>query len=260
MGSIRKTILVFVFLLAGCNGIPRESTAPAMPQGYKAFEFPREFNSLPLAGALVAISPNQGFRYLGHLVEDCGLDREKLRPVPGLVALPSFKLTENADVNLLAVLGKLISVDVASNNIKSVQVDLGPTRYENLVPIKVVRNAQERKSVLLKLCGDVLKSDNVFWISDTLKTESFKLTFKNEAGLKIGVSAQNLPKFVTKVGAGVDIKVGVDGSVEITSPVYVGFRAAYPSELLTGTIETFAVTRRKPKIMILGDDIYSLEK
>jgi hypothetical protein len=226
-----------------------------LPLGFEPFEWPQDFGGLPLVGALVQISPTQGFRYLIPL-EECGLDKEILMPIPGVIAIPSVALNENADVNLAANISRIINFGSSARAAQKIAINLGPTTDEMILAGRVVLNAAKHPEILAERCGQFLGLENVFWVSNALKSRSFKLTFYEEKGGKLEVSSEKLPQFVSKAKADVGISATGDGGVEITSPVYVGFRYAPPAELLTGKIQPFAVDETRTSIAF-GEEIFA---
>lgn len=248
--------LVLGVLVSACSTpVPKNAMGVVLPTGYQPFEWPRDFGGLPLAGALVQISPTQGFRYLITL-QECGLDKEVLTPIHGVMAIPSFTLDESADANLAFGLIKVVNLEASAKAAKKIKVEVGLTTDEMLIPGRIVQNAIKHNEKLIKQCGNFLKLKGVFWISDALKSRSFKLTFHDEKGGKIAVKAEQLPYFVSKASAGVDISATADGEVEVRTPVYVGFRYAAPAELLTGEIQTFT-KGETGKPIVFGDELFA---
>ena len=259
MGWMATLGLAIGVTLVGCaTGPPRGAIASVLPTGYQPFEWPRDFGGLPLVGALVQISPTQGLRYLITL-EECGLDKEVLRPIPGTIALPSFALNSSANASLGVGLVKAINLEASAKRAASLMVDVGLTTDEMILPGRVLENAKKNRDTLITRCGNFLNGPGTYWISNALKSQSFTLVFRDEKGGKITVTANQLPQFVSKASVDVDISVTADGSVAVKTPVYVGFRGAAPSELLTGEPRwAFSKTSEVPlDHLISGDEIFA---
>ena len=246
-------ILIFTWIWSG----PTESQGLRWPVGYQGFDFPQEFGGRSLPGALVQISPNKGFRYLGHLVEDCGIDASAARPTPGIIAIPSFSYSRDQKVSFVAKLAAYLSFNAEATSNHTADIILGPTRDYSLTPLRLIRAAQENLSTLEKLCGPILKAKNVFWISDALMTDSLTFKFKRSDGVAVNLSVEGLEAVVTGGSLSAKISLTHDGGVEVRAPLYVAFRAAYPSELLRGTLTPFSINGQRQPKPTFGDEIYA---
>lgn len=240
----------------GDGRTPFEQASPSL-LGYQTFPWPQDFGTLPLAGALVQLTPRYGFRYLIPLSE-CGFDSDAITPVGGVIALPSVKISHSAGVVIRASVPAMLSFGQRAKASKTISLESGLTANELLLPGRVAQNAIKNHLVIMAKCGHLLKGKNVFWISDALRSRSFKLTFHDEGGAKISINASNLPAFVQKATSGADISATQDGSVEVVLPIYVGFRQAVPGELLTGELTSaFGSSGDSVAPTVLGDYIFS---
>lgn len=228
-----------------------------MPRGFRALEMPADFGGRALAGSLVQISPQRGFRYLGHL-SDCGLPNQALAVLPSLgpdAQVSNRKL--NVDISIGAKILQFFSVDVDADKVSRMQVTLGPVVDEMVIPIAVVSAARANSTVLRQRCGDFLKERNVFWVNNALKAEGLTIQLLDEAGAAISASAAELKGVASDVSASTAVRIGTGGVLVVDKPVYIAFRDAPPFELLTGDVSLFSVDENvESPMLVYGDEIF----
>jgi hypothetical protein len=236
---------------------PKEALGFLLPAGYQPFDWPRDYGRLPLPGSLVQITVDKGFRYLLPL-KDCGIDPIALIPEPGYIALPSIKFDSRRSAEVLSALQKVLNLGASGATARTIEIELGAVSDEMIVPAAVIANALEKAETVKQKCGKYLEAKNVYWINNALKSEYFHLTFRNTEEEAIKVSADNLSSYIGSVTADVHVKALTDGRVRVGIPLYIGFRDAASSELLTGEVHRYSLPEeQQPQLMEIGDDVYA---
>jgi len=228
-----------------------------LPRGFRALEMPQDLGGLPLAGALVQISRQRGFRYIGHL-QDCGLSPEALRPIPGLGAHASVSRQRlRVEAGIGASLLRLFSLELKSDAARQLEI-----RFENVVddmviPLAVLSSARAQASVLRERCGELLAQPNVFWVNNALRADRVVVRLLDSAGAQLRGSADQLGNAVTGLQGNAAAAVSAEGEITNNRPVFIAFRDAPPAELLTGRLGLFSTAiDRGPPQLTYGDEVF----
>jgi hypothetical protein len=241
-------------LMAGCArphpispGTQELGQEISLPRGYARLDAPLTFGDRPFVGAVVTITQKDGLRYQTSL-STCGIDQEVLVPSTGPVVISSFTLNDSMSANATVQFAKLVTLAPQAKMAKRVSVDVGPSTVETLAMWDVISNARKNKDKVDTSCKELLNQPNVYWITDAIKTKSFKLTFYDDKNAQIKVTVDNLPNFISSVAANAQGSATLDGKAEIDLPVYVAFRDAPPIQFLSnGAVLAQQTSLRQPK-------------
>lgn len=256
-GLRRNLIAALAVATLSTPGQAQDLTDIQMPRGYRALELPGDYGGRPLAGSLVQISPDRGFRFLGHL-SDCGLPSRPLEVLRSLGADTQVSQRElELDISIGARLLELFSIRADADRIAKIRVTLGAVVDEMVIPIAVVSAARANADVLRERCGSFLREPNVYWVNNALKTDRLLIEFLDDSGASISASAANVRGVAQDVSAEAAVRF-VSGSVIIVDkPVYIAFRDAPPLELLTGDLSLFSTDdSEKATSFTYGDEVY----
>lgn len=241
--------------LAGCSARDRGNSThtillATLPPNFQPFPWPRDFGTLPLAGALVHISETEGFRYMMPLTE-CGLDPDALRPDQGKIAIQSTSIRVEANATLDALI-RLVTFGITAQSATATDVKVGQSVAEIVPAGRVLLNARKNRAVLLEKCGAFLRQKGMFWIQEAIKSDGVEIRFYDQAGAQLKASTDSLAEFVSKVAAGVDVSATHEGAVRVSAPLYVGFHDAHAAELLTGEL-----TVEQALALAKGDEVFA---
>jgi hypothetical protein len=254
--SVCLNVFLLFFLpkpLNGTNQIP-------LPLGYQPFEYPRNFGSQPLIGAIVAIGPKRGFTYVSHLSK-CGINQATLIPQEGVIALPTISQTYSASGGASVDIGSSTTTKGEGRQTGSFTVTLLRPKELFIVVGDVMTDALTRADDFKRLCGNFLDKDDkyAFWIPTAIISDEFEISYASTGKGTAALDAtQAIKGFATsKLGLSGDGEYTANGTIKYKGErLYIGFREAYPVELLTGRSNTFT-GNENTTTTVLGDFIYS---
>lgn len=225
----KKTSMLIIFsLILGCSSVPKPKGLQEHLEdnGWIYADIPRELLG---PGSIVSITPQDGITYRGK-IEDCV---EGVEIVSGAAALPSFQQSYTLKMSAALQYAQIVTLGPEISKVESVDLELGDVQDFALNEIGIVESIELNGvsaicALYLQGLGKVeterLKG-SIWVINAALRVDSYKMTFKQENGIKIALNTNNLGKFV-KFAPEVEYKVDGEGKIEVTSPTFIGFKTA----------------------------------
>jgi hypothetical protein len=128
----------------------------------------------------------------------------------------------------------------------------------------VLTSALSHAVELKRLCGNFLADKNSFWIPTAIVSDEFEITYSSRSKGNLGLTADagaRIEAFVkAKFGLSTKGDVTEKGAIRYKGDrLFIGFREAYPVELLTGRTATFSGNEDVTSLR-MGDFVYASDQ
>lgn len=215
--------LILMIGLVGCSTTtkdlmtPREMVEFFAKEKYTVINLP---SSLYFPAAVVEITEQSGVRWLGdgRKCFDAGV------VAPFKATTPSWKFDKNPAFNAKLVANiRGVSAGPEFEIASKVGLDIKDAGVEALDIIQIYDWMIKNESKMSPACKAYLYSKNVFLIGEVYRVDKASYTLYDKSGAKLDLGGEKL-KRILKLSADLKYTVTTNGTLEVSSPVYIAFR------------------------------------